>query len=81
MILLMERILHQLVGRLSQYLYTGLYTSQVVQDFFHQQYFQVEPKVLKTERHTVHGYQARWAKIKARLHNDSDGVVLSDAQG
>ena len=36
---LMEEILHQLilVGRLSHYL-QGFYTSQVVQDFFHQQY-------------------------------------------
>ena len=36
-ILLMEEILHQLIGSLSHYLYTRFYTSQVVQDFFHQQ--------------------------------------------
>ena len=35
--LLMEEILHQLVGNLSKYLITRFYTSQVVQDFFHQQ--------------------------------------------
>ena len=33
-ILLMEEILHQLICSLSQYLCTGFYTSQVVQDFF-----------------------------------------------
>ena len=37
-ILLMEEILRQLIGSLSQ-LFTGFYTCQVVQDFFHQQYF------------------------------------------
>ena len=36
-ILLMEEILHQLIGRLSHCLWV-FYTSQVVQDFFHQQY-------------------------------------------
>ena len=38
-ILLMEKILHQLIGTrsLSHYL-QGFYTSQVVQDFFHQQH-------------------------------------------
>ena len=37
--LLMEEILHQLVGNFSKYLhvFTRFYTSQVVQDFFHQQ--------------------------------------------
>ena len=39
-ILLMEYILHQLIGSLSHYLH-GFYTSQVVQDFFHQQYLLV----------------------------------------
>ena len=35
----MEDILHQLIGSLSHYsLFAGFYTSQVVQDFFHQQY-------------------------------------------
>ena len=34
---LMEEILHQLVGSLSHYL-QGFITSQVVQDFFHQRY-------------------------------------------
>ena len=40
MILLTEEILHQLISSLSHYLnlFTGFYTSQVVQDFFHQQY-------------------------------------------
>ena len=33
----MDKILHQLIGSLSHYL-QGFYTSQVVQDFFHQQY-------------------------------------------
>ena len=37
-ILMLEEILHQLIGTLSHYLYTGFYTSHVVQDFFHQQY-------------------------------------------
>ena len=37
-ILLMVEILHQLIDSLSHYLYTGFYTSQVVQDFFHQLY-------------------------------------------
>ena len=35
-LLLIEEILHQLIGSLSRF--TGVYTSQVVQDFFHQQY-------------------------------------------
>ena len=35
-ILLMDKILHQLIGSISHY---RLYTSQVVQDFSHQQYF------------------------------------------
>jgi len=35
-ILLMEEILHQFIPIP---LFTGFYTSQVVQDFFHQQYF------------------------------------------
>ena len=35
-ILLIEEILHQLICSLSHYF--GFYTSQVVQDFFHQQY-------------------------------------------
>ena len=36
----MDEILHQLIGSLSHYLYLNLrfYTSQVVQDFVHQQY-------------------------------------------
>ena len=37
----MEAILHQLIGSISvQYipLFTGFHTSQVVQDFFHQQH-------------------------------------------
>ena len=38
-IVLMEKILHQLVDSWSHYLYTyEFYTSQAVQDFFHQQY-------------------------------------------
>ena len=37
-ILLMEGILHQSIWHLIP-LFTGFYTSQVVQDFFHQQYF------------------------------------------
>ena len=37
-LLLMEEILHQLIGSLSHNLFTRFYTSQVVQDFFHQQY-------------------------------------------
>ncbi len=39
MVLLMEEILHQVVDSLSVYhiIYDGFYTSQVVQDFFHQQ--------------------------------------------
>ena len=37
-VLLMAKILHQLIGSLSHYsLFTGFYTSQPVQDFFHQQ--------------------------------------------
>ena len=36
-ILLMEEILHQLIGSLSHYL-QGFHTCQVVLDFFHQQY-------------------------------------------
>ena len=36
-LLLMEEILHQLIGSLSHYLQV-FFTSQVVQDFFHQQY-------------------------------------------
>ena len=36
-ILLMEEILHQLIC-VNISLYTGFYVSQVVQDFFHQQY-------------------------------------------
>ena len=36
-LLLMEEILHQLIGSLTQYL-QGFFPSQVVQDFFHQQY-------------------------------------------
>ena len=35
-ILLMEEILHQLIGSLPQHL-QGFFTSQVVHDFFHQQ--------------------------------------------
>ena len=40
-ILLVEEILHQLIGGLSWFitLFTRFYTSQLVQDFFHQQYF------------------------------------------
>ena len=38
LILLMEEILHQLIDNFSDYLYTWFYRSQVVQDFFHQQY-------------------------------------------
>ena len=40
MILLMEEILHQLIGSLSQYSqgFNTFYTSQVVQDFLHQEY-------------------------------------------
>ena len=34
----MAEILHQLIDISSKYLYTGFYMSQVVQDFFHQQY-------------------------------------------
>ena len=34
----MEEILHQLIGSLSHYLIWWFFTSQVVQDFFHQQY-------------------------------------------
>ena len=36
----MAEILHQLIGSLSDYLqgFNGLYTSQVEQDFSHQQY-------------------------------------------
>ena len=37
-ILLMDEILHQLIGSLSHCITTGFYTCQVVQDFFHQQY-------------------------------------------
>ena len=37
MLLLIAEMLHQLIGSLSQYL-QGFYTSQVMQDFFHQQY-------------------------------------------
>ena len=37
-LLLMEEILHQLIGSLCIPLFTGFYTSQEVQDFFHQQY-------------------------------------------
>ena len=33
----MEEILHQLIGSLPLF-FTGFYTSQVVQEFFHQQY-------------------------------------------
>ena len=36
-LLLMEEILHQLIGSLSHF-FTGFYTSQVVHDFVHQQY-------------------------------------------
>ncbi len=36
-LLLMVEILHQLIGSLSDYL-QGFYTSQAVQDLFHQQY-------------------------------------------
>ena len=43
--LLMEEILHQLIGRLSHCL-QGFYTSQVVQDFFHQQYHWNVPQTL-----------------------------------
>ena len=32
--------------------------------------------MLKTERHTVHGYQARWAKIKARCTMTPTGWCL-----
>ena len=35
---LMEEILHHLIGSLSHYFFAGFDTSQVVQDFFHQQY-------------------------------------------
>ena len=38
-ILLMEEILHHLLGRYFIPLFTGLYTSQVVQDFFHEPNF------------------------------------------
>ena len=38
-LLLMEEILHQMIGSLSVPLFTGIYTSQVAQDFFHQQYY------------------------------------------
>ena len=38
MILLMEGILHQLIGKLFPIIYKVLAPSQVVQDFFHQQY-------------------------------------------
>ena len=41
-ILLMEEILHQLACSLSHY-FTRFYTSQVVQDFFHQQYHMISP--------------------------------------
>ena len=37
-ILLREEILHQFIGILFHDLYTGFFTSQVVQDFFHPQY-------------------------------------------
>jgi len=36
-LLLMEEILHQLICQKSHYIIVGFYTSQVVQDFFHQQ--------------------------------------------
>ncbi len=36
-ILLMEEILHQLISIIYHYIFTNFYTSQVVQDFFHQQ--------------------------------------------
>ena len=38
LLLLMAEILHQLIGSVSDYLQGFIYTSQVVQDFFHQQY-------------------------------------------
>jgi len=38
--LLMEEILHQLVGSLSHCLH-GFYTSQLVQNFFHQQHVRI----------------------------------------
>jgi len=37
-ILLMEKILHELIGSLSKYL-QGFKDFKVVQDFFHQEYF------------------------------------------
>ncbi len=37
----MEEILHQLIGSLSHYLKYRIYTSQMVQDFFHQQYHSI----------------------------------------
>ena len=37
-ILLMDKILHQLIGSLSHYIFTRFYTYHAVQDFVHQQY-------------------------------------------
>ena len=41
----MAEILHQFIGSLSP-LFTGFYTSQAVQDFFHQQYVVLQPSIL-----------------------------------
>ena len=53
-ILLMEEILHQLIGSVSNYIYTGFYTSLVVVgDFFHQQHLLI-PSRNKSLTHKEH---------------------------
>ena len=42
----MVDILHQLIGSFP-IIYKGIHTSQVVQDFFHQQYHVIKPTSLK----------------------------------
>jgi len=37
----MEEFLHQLIGIFPFPFFTSFYTSQVVQDFFHQQYYRI----------------------------------------
>ena len=65
MILLMEEILHQLVDRWSIPLFTRFYTSQVVQDFFHQQQYVGHPLYLP------------WIKVVAGIdaNTEQTGII------
>ena len=51
-LLLMEEILHQLIGSFSHYLQDFLhFTSQVVQDFFHQQYAPFNKPIILAQKY------------------------------